>query len=162
MTTTCLACGAVSEDDDRFCSSCGAGLNVVGEPTGIIPIVSDNDTGEIRTLSGDTALDLTPGSALLVVRRGPLEGVRFTLEAGVEYSVGRSPESSIFLDDVTVSRNHAVLAYQPEGWRITDSTSLNGTYVNRNRVDVAILANEDEVQIGKYRFAFLTVLQSEN
>lgn len=156
MTTTCLACGTVSEDDDRFCSSCGAALNVAGEQTGIIPLVADGDTGEFKSFTGEVP-DLAPGSALLVVRRGPLEGVRFPLDVGTEYSIGRSPESSIFLDDVTVSRRHAVVTHSTNGWQIEDATSLNGTYVNRNRVDVAVLANEDEVQIGKYRFAFLTV-----
>lgn len=155
MTTTCLACGTVSEDDDRFCSSCGAAL--AGEQTGIIPIVNDSDTGEIRSIGGEAVSDLAPGAALLVVRRGPLEGVRFSLEVGTEYTIGRSPESSIFLDDVTVSRRHAIVTHVNDAWQIEDATSLNGTYVNRNRVDVAVLANEDEVQIGKYRFAFLTV-----
>lgn len=157
MTTTCLACGAVSEDDDRFCSSCGAAINAAGEPTGIIPIVTSADTSEFDPINGDTVIDLAPGSALLVVRRGPLEGVRFTLEVTNEYTVGRSPESSIFLDDVTVSRKHATISFRNDAWVIEDDTSLNGTYVNRNRVDEAVLANEDEVQIGKYRFVFLTV-----
>ena len=92
-----------------------------------------------------------------MVRRCPLEGVRFSLDVNSEYTIGRSPESSIFLDDVTVSRKHATVVRRDDAWVIEDATSLNGTYVNRNRVDVALLANEDEVQIGKYRFVFLTV-----
>jgi len=87
-----------------------------------------------------------------------MEGVRFTLNASNPDSVkiGRSPESTIFLDDVTVSRHHATISFKAGQWTIADSGSLNGTYVNRNLVTTASLRNNDDVQIGKYRFVFIT------
>ncbi len=160
MSAVCLVCGAFDDDDARFCSSCGASLDVgapIGE-TGIIPITSDPDTGDIHIgdISGYNVLPA--GSALLVVKRGALEGVRFPLDVrnADPVTVGRTPESSIFLDDVTVSRKHATLSFGDSGWVVTDTGSLNGTYVNRERVDNCVLADQDELQIGKYRFVFLT------
>ena len=99
---------------------------------------------------------LPSGSALLIVRRGPNVGARFLLDADVTVA-GRHPDADIFLDDVTVSRRHAEFVKDPEGWTISDTGSLNGTYVNKNRIDTHVLASGDEVQIGKYRFLFLQV-----
>jgi pSer/pThr/pTyr-binding forkhead associated (FHA) protein len=98
---------------------------------------------------------LPPGSALLVVKRGPNAGSRFLLDADVT-TAGRHPESDIFLDDVTVSRRHAEFVREGEGFVVRDVGSLNGTYLNRGRIDAASLAGGDEVQIGKYRLVFLT------
>ena len=103
---------------------------------------------------------LPTGTALLVVHRGPGEGTEYTLRpAEGTVTVGRAPESGIFLDDVTVSRRHAELRYGAEGWSIRDDGSLNGTYVNRVRVDDHRLSGGDEVQIGKFRFVFLLGLE---
>jgi pSer/pThr/pTyr-binding forkhead associated (FHA) protein len=97
---------------------------------------------------------LPPGSALLVVKRGPNAGSRFLLDRPTT-SAGRHPDSDIFLDDVTVSRRHA--EFRRDGdFVVVDVGSLNGTYVNREPVDTAVLANGDEVQIGKFRLIFLT------
>ena len=96
---------------------------------------------------------LPSGSALLVVSRGPNAGARFLLDAD-RTTAGRHPESDIFLDDVTVSRKHAVFLRERSGYRLRDVGSLNGTYVNRVRVDDAALADGDEVQIGKYRMTY--------
>jgi pSer/pThr/pTyr-binding forkhead associated (FHA) protein len=98
---------------------------------------------------------LPSGSALLVVKRGPNAGSRFRLDQGVT-SAGRHPGSDIFLDDVTVSRRHAEFRLQHGEIRVVDVGSLNGTYVNREQVDSAVLANGDEIQIGKFRLVFLT------
>jgi pSer/pThr/pTyr-binding forkhead associated (FHA) protein len=98
---------------------------------------------------------LPPGSALLVVKRGPNAGSRFLLDADVT-TAGRHPESDIFLDDVTVSRRHAEFVRDADGFQVRDVGSLNGTYLNRGRIDAAALAGGDEVQIGKYRLVFLT------
>ncbi|MCU0264796.1 MAG: FHA domain-containing protein [Actinomycetia bacterium] len=98
---------------------------------------------------------LPAGAGLLVVQRGPNAGSRFILEAEV-VTVGRHHESDIFLDDVTVSRRHAQFRRDPEGYRVRDVGSLNGTYVNRRRIDDVLLAGGDEVQIGKYRLLYLT------
>ena len=98
---------------------------------------------------------LPAGSALLVVKRGPNAGSRFLLDQSVT-SAGRHPDSDIFLDDVTVSRRHAEFRLDNREFNVVDVGSLNGTYVNREPVDSAVLANGDEVQIGKFRLVFLT------
>jgi pSer/pThr/pTyr-binding forkhead associated (FHA) protein len=98
---------------------------------------------------------LPPGSALLVVKRGPNAGSRFLLDQATT-SAGRHPESDIFLDDVTVSRRHAEFRRDVGEFVVVDVGSLNGTYVNREPVDTAVLANGDEVQIGKFRLVFLS------
>ncbi|MFY9808309.1 MAG: FHA domain-containing protein [Pseudonocardiaceae bacterium] len=98
---------------------------------------------------------LSAGSALLVVKRGPNAGSRFLLDRSTTSS-GRHPESDIFLDDVTVSRRHAEFRREGGEFVVVDVGSLNGTYVNREPVDTAVLANGDEVQIGKFRLVFLT------
>ena len=96
---------------------------------------------------------LRPGTALLVVLRGPNTGARFLLDDD-EVMSGRHPESDIFLDDVTVSRKHAVFTRTPGGFVVRDVGSLNGTYVNRELVDEVTLTTGDEVQIGKFRLVF--------
>nr|WP_272914470.1 FHA domain-containing protein [Ornithinimicrobium cavernae] len=96
---------------------------------------------------------LRPGTALLIVLRGPNTGARFLLDAD-EVSSGRHPSSDIFLDDVTVSRRHAVFARTGEGYEVRDVGSLNGTYVNRERIDQQRLGQGDEVQIGKFRLVY--------
>ncbi|MEJ5915678.1 FHA domain-containing protein [Pseudokineococcus sp. 1T1Z-3] len=100
---------------------------------------------------------LPPGSALLVVQRGPNQGARFLLDAS-RTSAGRNPDSDIFLDDVTVSRRHAEFLREGAGaaarFLVRDAGSLNGTYVNRDRVEQVELSAGDEVQVGKYRLVF--------
>src|SRR5206468_11869069 len=98
---------------------------------------------------------LPAGSALLVVKRGPNAGSRFLLDRATT-SAGRHPDSDIFLDDVTVSRRHAEFRREGGDFVVVDVGSLNGTYVNREPVDTAMLAGGDEVQIGKFRLVFLT------
>ena len=97
---------------------------------------------------------LPEGSALLVVRRGPNAGSRFVLDVDM-VTAGRHPDSDIFLDDVTVSRRHAQFVRLGSGYAVKDVGSLNGTYVNRHRIDEAQLTGGDEVQIGKYRLVYL-------
>ena len=92
---------------------------------------------------------------MLVVKRGPNAGSRFLLDQPTT-SAGRHPDSDIFLDDVTVSRRHAEFRLEGGEFQVVDVGSLNGTYVNREPVDSAVLANGDEVQIGKFRLVFLT------
>jgi hypothetical protein len=96
---------------------------------------------------------LRPGTGLLIVLRGPNTGARFLLD-DAEVSTGRHPDSDIFLDDVTVSRKHAVFVQENDGYAVRDVGSLNGTYVNRELVDHAGLRTGDEVQIGKFRLVF--------
>jgi len=98
---------------------------------------------------------LSSGSALLVVKRGPNAGSRFQLDRE-KVTAGRHPESDIFLDDVTVSRRHAEFRSDAGEFVVVDVGSLNGTYVNREPVDTAVLVDGDEVQIGKFRLVFIT------
>jgi pSer/pThr/pTyr-binding forkhead associated (FHA) protein len=110
-------------------------------------------SGSVTAVSGVEGLPV--GSALLVVKRGPNAGSRFLLDQPTT-SAGRHPDSDIFLDDVTVSRRHAEFRLETDEFHVVDVGSLNGTYVNREPVDSAVLANGDEVQIGKFRLVFLT------
>jgi pSer/pThr/pTyr-binding forkhead associated (FHA) protein len=110
------------------------------------------DAGESATTVGQ--LELPRGVGLLVVRRGSDEGARFPLEER-ETTVGRHPDSDVFLDDVTVSRKHAVFVTEGQTTSVRDAGSLNGTYVNRVRIDEAVLASGDEVQVGKFKLVYL-------
>jgi len=117
---------------------------------------SDADADAAATLSAQdqaTVEALRHGTALLVVLRGPNAGARFLLDAD-EVSSGRHPNSDIFLDDVTVSRKHATFRREGDVFLVRDVGSLNGTYVNRERIDEAALKTRDEVQIGKFRLVF--------
>jgi len=110
---------------------------------------------DISAAEQEAIAALPSGSALLIVRRGPNAGARFLLDHDVTTS-GRHPDSDIFLDDVTVSRRHAEFHREGGTFTVRDVGSLNGTYVNRERVESATLANADEVQIGKFRLVFLS------
>ena len=157
----CSQCGHRPPDDARFCPNCGAALAGAGgdgsENTSSISIAGLEVEAEAGLLSpGDqAAVDaLPPGSALLIVQRGPQSGSRFLLDAQQTRS-GRHPDSDIFLDDVTVSRRHADFERVGDGsFRVKDAGSLNGTYVNRERIEETVLTGGDEVQIGKYRLVF--------
>ena len=166
---TCASCGHENADDDRFCGSCGAPLSAeafeliehTGSITSIIPAGPVTGSGGMSPVGSGTQFELPTGSALLVVHRGPGEGTEFVLEPSAgTVTVGRAPEAGIFLDDVTVSRHHAELRHGAEGWSIRDIGSLNGTYVNRVRVEDQHLNGGDEVQIGKFRFVFLLGLDT--
>ena len=157
----CLVCGHIGQESDRFCSACGAHLGASTEKTGRIPLVEQDgdatDNTSSLTFSKEDLSALSQGSAQLVVRSGPLEGVRFSLPTNREsvITIGRSADNDIFLDDVTVSRKHAHFEYLDSSWVISDQGSLNGTYVNNQRVDRQVLKNTDIVQVGKYRFTFI-------
>jgi len=166
----CSRCGHTNAEASRFCSNCGAPLRVgagqerASETTSTISIsgleaYEAEATGQtpMPSLSPEAqaAVDALPiGSALLVVRRGPNSGSRFLLD-GELTTAGRHPQSDIFLDDVTVSRRHVDFRRGNDGgFTVSDVGSLNGTYVNRERIDSVPLSNGDEVQIGKYRLVF--------
>jgi FHA domain-containing protein/zinc ribbon protein len=133
------------------------GFGAVSETTSMIALNPDVDYGDYDESYTDfSAADtLPPGSALLVVVRGPNAGSRFLLDDDFT-STGRHPDSDIFLDDVTVSRRHAEFYRQGDRFTVRDVGSLNGTYVNRERIEEAELFGGDEVQIGKFRLLFLT------
>lgn len=156
----CAVCDQDVVPSDRFCSSCGApvelDLGELGiEQTGAITSVFNTGTGPVSVGSG-VHRDLASGAAMLVVHRGPGEGTEYGLNPRSEVIiVGRAEECDVFLDDVTVSRRHAEFRHGAQGWSVQDVGSLNGTYVNRVRVDDQQLRGGDEVQIGKFRFIFL-------
>jgi hypothetical protein len=166
----CTQCGSSNPEGSRFCARCGAALARSGdagrsavETTSTISLSQlegalEAGGGEVEQPADDAhsgAVEaLPPGSALLVVKRGPNAGSRFLLDAETT-TAGRHPESDIFLDDVTVSRRHAEFVREGGGFVVRDVGSLNGTYLNRERIDAAGLAGGDEVQIGKYRLVFL-------
>jgi pSer/pThr/pTyr-binding forkhead associated (FHA) protein len=125
------------------------------DATGVIPISGGPETGELGPIDAAKIADLASGFAHLVVRRGALEGMQFPLLPGELMSIGRSSDSKIFLDDVTVSRKHASVSLSGSDWVLTDAGSLNGTYVNKMRVSSTTLVNGDELQIGKFRFIFV-------
>ncbi len=132
------------------------------ETTGdISPALRANLRDEFDTSAAvaDAAVEdmatLTRGSGMLVVKRGPNAGSKFLLNQPV-MSAGRHPSSDIFLDDITVSRRHAEFRREKGEFRVVDLGSLNNTYLNREPVDSAVLANGDEIQIGNFRLIFLT------
>jgi hypothetical protein len=157
----CTTCGEANPEGARYCSRCGTPLvrrasDRGPDTTSTISIGSDLDVDQFDEADADAAAvaALPPGTALLAVRRGPNAGSRFLLDSDLTL-VGRHPDSDIFLDDVTVSRRHAELLQDGDKYSIRDLGSLNGTFVNRKRVESAELHDDDEVQIGKYRLTFL-------
>lgn len=168
MALTCPGCGHDNADDDRFCGACGAPLSAEAfdlmEHTGSVTSIiagPGTGTGGMSPVGSGRQFDLPTGSGLLVVLRGAGEGTEHVLDPAMRVvSVGRSPDSGIFLDDVTVSRHHAEFRHGADGWSVRDVGSLNGTYVNRTRVDDAPLQGGDELQIGKFRFVFLLGLDA--
>jgi pSer/pThr/pTyr-binding forkhead associated (FHA) protein len=159
----CTQCGQQNPDDSKFCARCGAPLTVPATPpvpaaeqTTTISMTSIEPTEEHGDELPDVGVESLPvGSALLVVKRGPNAGSRFLLDKDVT-TVGRHPESDIFLDDVTVSRRHAEFHRIDDQFLVRDVGSLNGTYLNRERLEESPLTGGDEVQIGKFRLVYFT------
>jgi pSer/pThr/pTyr-binding forkhead associated (FHA) protein len=159
----CTKCGHRNALDARFCSSCGAALEAAdsGEET-TITFAPVDATGEI--LDDDLAIaieGLPESSAMVVVKRGPNAGSKFVLESDVTRA-GRHPDSDIFLDDITVSRRHAEIVRAEGGYVVRDVGSLNGTYLNRERIEEATLRNGDELQIGKFKLVFFSGTAGED
>jgi hypothetical protein len=151
----CPECGFQNPEAAKYCAKCGAALvpDEVGAETTMTwspdEAAGDEDgTGALEDLG-------VRGPALVVRSGGGRAGETFQIEAE-RTTVGRSPDCEIFLDDVTVSRRHATLARAGEAVTLKDEGSLNGTFVNRRRVESAPLSDGDEIQIGKYRLTFLS------
>jgi hypothetical protein len=150
----CPECGFANDDGANYCQRCGAFLARSESGTGATTATFRvTETGDFEELSIQEA---TEGGASLVIRSGggragetfPLDGDRMT--------VGRRPDSDVFLDDVTVSRDHAVIVRRGSDFYLDDCGSLNGTYVNRRRIESHRLSDGDELQVGKYKLAFLS------
>ncbi len=151
----CNNCGHRNPDGANFCSSCGAPLADAGgvdTTVTFLPGELETDLEEEVHISPD---ELEGGRGVLIVKRGPNAGSKFFMDSDAT-SVGRHPESDIFLDDITVSRRHAEFRRDANGFSLHDVGSLNGTYVNRERVEGAELRSGDEIQIGKFKLVFLS------
>lgn len=154
MAVHCPECGFVAGTAANFCPKCGAYLaDVTGPNEPTTATYHLQDSGESAALDVG-ALHDRGGAALVVRAGGGREGESVPLQ-GPRVTIGRRPESDLFLDDVTVSRDHALVVSRADGWHIDDLGSLNGTYVNRGRIDSALLHDGDEVQVGKYKLTFL-------
>ena len=148
----CPECGFQNPESANYCAKCGALLireEAGGHTTMTFPVeeIADEDGAPLEDFGVE-------GTALVVRAGGGRQGETFRLDDD-EIVIGRSPQADVFLDDVTVSRTHAVLRKDDPGYVIEDRGSLNGTYVNRRRVEKATLEDGDEVQIGKYRLTYL-------
>ena len=156
MARHCPECGFVVGEGSNYCPKCGA-YQGAAEQEGKADVttatyVIDEATGELRPVD---VSDVAAESGALIIRSGggrvgqsfPLHGERMT--------IGRSPDAEVFLDDVTVSRDHAVLVQRSGSWYLDDSGSLNGTYVNRRRIESHRLSDGDEIQVGKYKLSYL-------
>ena len=155
MAVHCRECSFVNPEGANYCQKCGAYLGTAAEsgddPTTMTYTV--DETGEMQPIDIDEVLERT-GAALVIRAGGGRAGESFTIEED-RVSIGRSPDAGVFLDDVTVSRNHALLVRRKDGLYIDDLGSLNGTYVNRRRIESHCLSDGDEIQVGKYKLSYL-------
>jgi hypothetical protein len=154
MAQHCPECGFANDDGASYCQRCGAFLASAEQAASATTATYQvGETGELEAVELE---EVVAGGAALVIRAGggragesfPIQGDRLT--------VGRRPDSDVFLDDVTVSRDHALIVRRGTDYYLDDCGSLNGTYVNRRRIDSHRLADGDELQIGKYKLAFLS------
>jgi FHA domain/zinc-ribbon domain len=154
MPQHCPECGFANDDGASYCQRCGAFLAQSEQSAGATTATYKlGETGEIEAV--DLEQVVAGGAALVIRAGGGRAGESFPIE-GDRISVGRRPDSDVFLDDVTVSRDHALIVKRGSDYYLDDCGSLNGTYVNRRRIDSHRLADGDELQIGKYKLAFLS------
>jgi FHA domain len=151
----CTECGFLNTEGANYCQRCGALLERVEAPAGSgDPVTASyriDETGELIPVEMDEVA--SRGPALIIRAGGGRVGESFPVE-GERMSIGRRPDSEVFLDDVTVSRDHALLIHRGGDWYLDDCGSLNGTYVNRSRIESQRLEGGDELQIGKYKLTF--------
>jgi pSer/pThr/pTyr-binding forkhead associated (FHA) protein len=149
----CPECGFVNGEGANYCQKCGAflaGVEGSGDAT-TAQYQLDDETGELRPVDPEKA---TEGGVLVIRAGGGRAGETFQL-TGDRIAIGRSTDADVFLDDVTVSRNHALLIRRRDGLYLDDLGSLNGSYVNRHRIESHKLQPGDELQIGKYKLTYL-------
>ena len=149
----CPECGFINREGANFCQKCGAHLvdEKQGDQTTITYKV--DETGELKPVDLDEVV-ASEGAALVIRSGGGRAGESFAIE-GDRMTIGRSPDAAVFLDDVTVSRNHALLVKRRDGLYVDDLGSLNGTYVNRRRIESHKLQSGDDLQVGKYKLTYL-------
>lgn len=158
MGSGCSSCGYQNPLGARFCSSCGAPLEARSpsdDPTALHEtVMTEHDAVLTDPISLE---DIPEGTAgMFVVHQGPKRGSRIHLDSD-QITIGRHPESDIFLDDVTVSRRHAEVRRVGDGFEVADAGSLNGTYVNQSRVDQETLRDGDELQVGKFKLVYIAL-----
>jgi hypothetical protein len=154
MALHCTECGFVNGEGANYCQRCGALLPRADGGAGGEPVTASyriDEAGELVPVELDGVS--AQGPALVIRTGGGRVGESFPI-VGERMSIGRRPDSDVFLDDVTVSRDHALLIERSGQWHLDDCGSLNGTYVNRRRIESQRLQEGDEVQIGKYKLTF--------
>jgi pSer/pThr/pTyr-binding forkhead associated (FHA) protein len=157
MARHCTECGFTNADGANYCQRCGA---FIGAPEPAAPESSTatyriDETGELVPVEIGDVVEQGGGAALVVRAGGGRVGESFPLDHD-RMTIGRRPDSDIFLDDVTVSRDHALVVRRGDEFHLDDLGSLNGTYVNRRRIESHHLADGDELQVGKYKLTFLS------
>ena len=156
MAVHCPECGFDNADGANYCQKCGAFLGTQEDKPAESQTATyriDETTGELVPVDVDEVV-AHEGAALVVRAGGGRVGESFALD-GDRMTIGRRPDSAVFLDDVTVSRDHALLVKRSGDYYLDDLGSLNGTYVNRRRIETHHLADGDELQVGKYKLTFL-------
>lgn len=151
MANSCQQCSHENPLGSNFCASCGQGLADPG-PSMATQLI---DLNKPEISSGSEA-----AQGMLVVRQGSKRGSRISLDSGLT-TIGRHPESDIFLNDVTVSRRHAEIRRGELGFTVIDAGSLNGTYVDRQRVESQLLDDGCELQVGKFKLVFVSLVVDE-
>jgi pSer/pThr/pTyr-binding forkhead associated (FHA) protein len=148
----CIECGFANPEGANYCQRCGALLTRPESPTGepVTATYRIDETGELVPIEIGGGGN---GPALVIRAGGGRAGESFPV-VGERMSIGRRPDSEVFLDDITVSRDHALLIRRNDSWYLDDCGSLNGTYVNRSRIESHRLEEGDEVQVGKYKLTF--------
>ena len=158
MARHCPECGFANADGANYCQRCGA---FIGQPEAAPPAESStatyriDETGELVPVEIEDVVAQGGGAALVVRAGGGRVGESFPLDHD-RMTIGRRPDSDVFLDDVTVSRDHALIVRRGDEYHLDDLGSLNGTYVNRRRIESHHLADGDELQVGKYKLTFLS------
>ena len=154
MSVHCPECGFSNDEGANYCQRCGAFLAQSDPPPGVATATYKvGETGELEEIPLEDVV--ARGAALVIRAGGGRAGESFPLE-GERLTVGRRPDSDIFLDDVTVSRDHALLVRRGSDYYLDDCGSLNGTYVNRRRIESHRLIDGDELQVGKYKLTFFS------
>ena len=156
MKTVCPKCQTNNAEDSQFCSQCGARL--LSEMDSTISFTGLVEVAEEEPIDFEKLGDEGP---LLIVVKGIGVGQTFSVSKN-ELKIGRDPDNDIFLDDITVSRKHDLIKHKKGNLVISDVGSLNGTYLNHERVDEAYLDNKDEIQIGKFKMIYIDKSGAKN